>query len=315
MRWWCNGEASEGIKNRQLELLKRLRISGSKKPVLFIFLVCLVLCIGIFAVLNPETFLESLNNIAPSATVEIFSAILIILIVYFGYVKLIGVNREAQEVRVIRPGDINGEIRSLPIETSYYYLWGRSATYFRSETLRALDNYSKENRITVEVNVLLPDPLIEELCNAYDDMMAAVGEARGQNKLLKNAIATATICAIISANNRNIRVNLFFSKFLPAFRVDISEQGAILTEDDKKLYALAFSRGSQFFEMFRSMIENEKEISRRASWDASKFRGYSLEQGAVSFDLMDSFGFDSTFISEHQDEISALIQKRDHRYK
>lgn len=298
-----------------LNFLNDLESQEARNRFFLFFLVSLFVCIGVFWALNPGSFFEAIKSIAISATVEISSAILIILIVYFSYVKLIGVNREAQEVRVIRPGDINSEIRSLPLATSYYYLWGRSATYFRSETLRALDNYSRENRITVEVSVLLPDPLIEELRNAYDDMMAAVGEPRGQNKLLKNAIATATICAIISANNRNIRINLFFSKFLPAFRVDISEKGAILTEDDKKLYALAFSRDSQFFEMFRSMIENEKKISRHASWDESKFKGCSLEQGAVAFDLMDSFGFDSKFISENHDEISALIQKRDHRYK
>lgn len=292
-----------------------LESKEARRRFFWAFLLIVIVFGILYLTVSPSSLTEDLGELFLSASVEIISAALIILLVYGIYVYFIGVNREAQDVEVIRPGDINGEIRALSKETTYYFLWARSATYFRSETLRELDTFSRKHRRTVEVTLLLPDPDIPELSKAYDDMMSAVGEERGKDKLLKNAIATSVACAIIAANNRNLRVNLFFSKFLPAFRIDISEQGALLTEDDKTLYALKFSRGSQFFEMFRSMIVNEKEISRAATWDESAFKGVEIENTTISFDLMDAFGFDSSFIRAHQDEISNLVTKRDHRYK
>ncbi|WP_291735364.1 hypothetical protein [Leisingera sp. F5] len=258
---------------------------------------------------------DSISTFIKSVSANIFSATLVIILVYGAYILFIGEDFERPEVETIRPGDINGEIRKLPKDTAFYYLWGRSATYFRSETLRELNEFSIKTRKTVTVCVLLPDPCIPELASAYEDMMASLGEDRDQDKLLKNAVATCAACAIYTANNSNLRIQVFFSKFLPAYRIDMSEGGAMLTEDDKSLYGLKFSRKSQFFEMFRTMLLNEIEISREAALAAKNWKSFRIDSEDIPIDLLFDFGFDGDKIRLHRDEIFQLMAKTDHRYK
>jgi hypothetical protein len=82
-----------------------------------------------------------------------------------------------------------------------------------------LDEQSRKQKLVTDVEVVLPDPTDERLIKSYRDILASLGENPGGNPLLANVLATSIACAVIDANNKYIRIKLFYSKFLPAFRV------------------------------------------------------------------------------------------------
>lgn len=250
-----------------------------------------------------------------SVSANLFSAASTVLLVYGGYIYFIHEDIERPEIETLRPGDISDEIKSLPGDTAFYYLWGRSATYFRSETLHKLNDHARTSRKTIDVTILLPDPQIEKLSEAYEGMVSVLGETDGKDKLFKNAIATSAACALVATSNRNLRIHVCLSNFLPSFRIDMSDRGAILTEDDKSLYGLKFARQSQFFEMFRSMIICEVELSREVNLNAYDWRKHRTGVEDIPIEALLSFGFPEDKVKQYREEILSIIQPKDHRYK
>lgn len=250
-----------------------------------------------------------------AVSTNLFSAALTVLVVYGAYIYFIHEDIERPEIETLRPGDISGEIKSLPKDTAFYFLWARSATYFRAETLQSLSDHAQQARKTIDVTILMPDPEIDELSEAYEDMVRALGETDGKDKLFTNAVATSAACALASANNRNLKIRVCLSKFLPSFRMDMSDQGAILTEDDKSLYGLKFSRQSQFFEMFRTMMTYEVELSRVINLNAYNWRKHKVGGENIPLEALLSFGFSEDMVRKHRDGIFSKINAKDHRYK
>src|SRR5262249_35593561 len=162
-----------------------------------------------------------------------------------------------KEVSVTRSQDIGERMKLLPLNTSQYVFWGRSGSFFRAYPLLELDRQAREERKTIDIEVLLPDPADQKLVESYTAIVKSLGETPAKDSFLLNVLVTSLACAIISANNRLIRIRIFYSRFLPAFRVDISEKDAILTQDDPKKAALFFEPRSEFYEMFKSTVRSE----------------------------------------------------------
>jgi hypothetical protein len=250
-----------------------------------------------------------------SVSANLFSAALTVLIVYGAYIYFIHEDIERPEIETLRPSDISEEIKNLQKDTSFYFLWARSATYFRAETLNRLDNHARDSRITIDITVLLPNPEITQLSDAYEGMVKILGEKDGKDKLFKNAVATSAACALAAANNKNLKIKVCMSNFLPSFRIDMSELGAILTEDDKSLYGLKFSRRSQFFEMFRTMMICELGLSRVVDFNKYTWENHRGGVDDIPIDALLSLGFSGNRIRCLKDEIISIIKPKDHRYK
>ena len=263
------------------------------------------------SVISPGLRLE----FARSVLANICSATCTVLIVYGAYIYFIHEDIERPEIETLRPGDISHEIKTLSEDTAFYFLWARSANFFRAETLERLNDHALHERKTIDVTILLPDPGISEISEAYEDMNNVLGEGGEKDKLLKNAVATSAACALAIANNKNLKIRVCVSKFLPSFRIDMSDGGAILTEDDKSLYGLKFSRQSQFFEMFRSMIIGEVQVSRLVNFDAYDWRKHRKSHDEISLDALLTLGFPEDKVTEHFADIVSIIKPKDHRYK
>lgn len=121
-------------------------------------------------------------------------------------------------------------------------------------------------------------------------------------------------CAIVSSNNKHLDIKVHLSRFLPAFRVDLSDNGAILTQDDKKKSALYFDYGSEFYDMFRSTVTNERDVSREVTWDKELFTGLKLEEKGCDAKTLIAFGISVGDVDAIQQEVARLIAVRPHRY-
>jgi hypothetical protein len=108
---------------------------------------------------------------------------------------------------------------------------------------------------------------------------------------------------------------VYYSKFLPAFRVDLSDNGAIMTQDDMAKSALFFEFGSEFYEMLVNTIRNEAAVSREIRWDEAIFRGKKLEEKSCDKQTLNAFGIEIDDVDTLQQEVAKMIAERKHRYK
>ncbi|GLS35242.1 hypothetical protein GCM10010869_08300 [Mesorhizobium tianshanense] len=254
------------------------------------------------------------KEIIVSVLIEIVAGSLIILGFYVLYVYFIGANTVVREVNVTRPQDISERMRALPQDVRHYMFWGRSGSFFRSYPLLELNKQARENKRNIVVDVLLPDPDDERLVKSYRDILKALGEEAGENPLLPNVLATCMACAIVSSNNKHLDIKIHLSRFLPAFRVDLSDNGAILTQDDKKKSALYFDYGSEFYDMFRSTVTNERDVSREVTWDKELFAGLKLEEKSCDAKTLSAFSIKVDNVDGLQQEVARLVKTRPHRY-
>lgn len=279
------------------------------------FVIFGVLCIIALYLARTFVSLGDLREIVEAVAIEVLAGVLIVLGFYVLYMHFIGPNAGLREVTATRPRDIREKMEALPIDTRYYVFWGRSGSYFRSAPLLKLDEQARKKKIITDVDVVLPDPMDPRLIKSYREILSSLGETPGENPLLANALATSMACAIISANNKYIRIRVFYSKFLPAFRVDMSENGAILTQDDPAKSALFFEGGSEFHEMFRTTVRNEMAVSQEVKWDESLFEGLRLEEKSCDRLTLNAFGIEVKDVDRLQQEVASLITSRPHRYK
>ena len=279
------------------------------------FVIFALLCVGVVLLARKYMPIGDLRDVVDAVAIELLAGVLIVLGFYFLYMHFIGPNKGLREVIATRPRDIRERIEALPVGTRYYVFWGRSGSYFRSVPLLKLEEQSRKEKLITDVDVVLPDPTDPRLMKSYREILNSLGENTVGNPLLANVLATSIACAIISANNKYIRIRVFYSKFLPAFRVDMSENGAILTQDDPGKSALFFEAGSEFHEMFRTTVRNEMAVSNEVKWDETLFEGLRLEEKSCDKKTLAAFGIGVEDVDTLQQEVATMITKRPHRYR
>ena len=274
-------------------------------------LIAMATALGAYAL---APYSDTFRELGYSLMLQIFANCIVILIFYCLYVFYIGPNHN-HEVSVTRPQDISGQLETLTLSTKYYAFWGRSGSYLRATPLPTLDKRAKAEKENIDIEILLPDPMDKRLVDSYNKIMIALGEPKDDRKLLSNFLATCITCAIMSANNKFIRFKIFKSSFLPAFRVDLSEDGACLTQDDKKKSALTFQRGSEFHEMLKTTLRNEMMASTEVKWDEKTFEGLELDAKSCDLKTLTAFGIEPSDIGQLQLDVARLVVERLHRYK
>ncbi len=287
----------------------------ARKRFLWGFLLLCAICAVLIYLASQFIPKGTFRDVLDAIFIEILAGSLIILAFYCLLIYFIGVNPSLREVSVTRPQDIGERMKSLPLDVSHYMFWGRSGSFFRAYPLLELDRQAREQKKNIDIEIMLPHPTDPRLVASYQDIVHALGETPNKNTLLANVLATSMACASISANNKFIKVKIFFSQFLPAFRVDISDNGAILTQDDPHKSALFFEFESEFYEMFRTTVRNEMSVSEEVKWDEALFKGHVLDAKSCDKDTLNAFGIDVEDLDQIQQDVATLITQRLHRYK
>jgi hypothetical protein len=247
--------------------------------------------------------------------IEVFAALSCILVFYVLYVYLIGPNLPVRDIAVIRPIDIQPRLKDLPNLAKQYVLWGRSGSYFRAEPLRRIDADSRREKRTTDIQVLLPNPKDQKLVESYNEILGSLGEDKAQNSLVTNVLATCIACAIVNSNNKYVCIKVYLSNFLPAFRLDLADSGAIVTQDDQLKSALFFSAGSEFYEMFHTTVRNEIFVSEEVSIDSEMFKGCSLDEPRCNDEMIKHFDFPLEITDTVLEEVNNKVARRRHRYQ
>jgi len=216
-----------------------------------------------------------ISTITKDFLVNLSAALAIFILSYTFYLFVTPPGLRNAEVIPLRDGEISGEIIDRLGDATDYWFWGRSGSYFRAEVLPRLDSVSQEERRKVRIRLVLPDPTAAN-GKYYKFVRKGLGEEIDDDELLANVIATVVAVAVKSSKNPYLDAEVGFCASVPSLRYDLSNLGALLTRDAKKLPALLTNSGNAYFEMFKDAVENELSQGKRLEWNGDVIANYEI---------------------------------------
>lgn len=237
----------------------------------------------------------------------------VFLITYAFYIFVTPSGLRNAEVVPLRDVEIADEIVDLPANTSDYWFWGRSGSYFRTVVLQRLSNLANRERRHISVRVVLPDPDREGTGAYYKRFKQGLGEEANDETLAANVVATVAAIVWECSCNPYLKAEIGLCATVPVLRYDLSNSGALVTRDAKKLPAILINSGNPYFEMFKDAVENELAQSKKIKWDTA-----STSTVQVADALADEFLAKIEGLPKHEPSVVSvartLLESKSSRY-
>jgi hypothetical protein len=145
---------------------------------------------------------------------------------------------------------------------SIWYFKGGFGTYFRTKTLPAL---LKNNRTGLDVMIAvlnLADPNLVESYAAYRKQ--ASGDQSVDAKKVQDQVRETikTLAKAVKDNSGAFSsAKIALLNYYSPFRLDFFDDGAVLTQDDKRAPAIGFNVESTYYQGFRQELEQLKQTA------------------------------------------------------
>ena len=287
----------------------------SRYTIRHFFSVYSLILIGVVVALLALTCLDpnsTLRTVFTNLLSSFGATVAIVLVTYTFYVWVTPPGMRNAEVLPLRSGEIADGIVDLRTDTSEYWFWGRSGTYFRAAVLPKLDELAQEQRKHITVKLVIPDPTPAN-SSRYACMRRGLRESADERTLPANVLATVIAIILASSRNPYLHARIGLCPTVPVLRYDISTSGALITRDARGLPAILVNSSNPYFEMFRDAVENELAQSREIKWqsDALSLRQdgkLTIQQVLSAIDGLPDFDQDVI------DQAEQLLHSREHRY-
>jgi hypothetical protein len=239
------------------------------------------------------------------------AATLVVLMVVYG-VWIWATPRELRNARVLalRGGEIPEFMGDLVSGASEYWFMGRSGGYFRAEVLPRLDKEARETRRAARIRIVLPNPYSGDNAVAYASMLNTLNEDADEMTLPAAVIATILEAARRAIENPYLEVEIGIAPSLPVMRLDVSNNGSLVTRDAKALPGIFCGPGNPYFDMFKSVVDNELRQSKRITWKGK----INLGELINAADLAATFDGLPTINDEVLSRAKHMIAHPGHRY-
>ena len=240
-----------------------------------------------------------------------FQQLLVVLMVVYG-VWVWATPRELRNAQVsaLRGGAIPEFMDVLVSGASEYWSMGRSGSYFRATVLPRLDKDARETRRAARVRVVLPDPCSGDNAPAYALMLNTLNEDADSKTLPAAVTATILEAARRAVENPYLEVEIGIAPSLPVVRLDVSNNGCLVTRDARALPGIFCGPGNPYFEMFKSMVDNELRQSKRITWKGN----INVAQLVDAADLASAFNGLPAIDNEVLARAKDVIEHPEHRY-
>lgn len=169
-------------------------------------------------------------------------------------------------IEVIEPKEINPLLQKSIADTKTWIYKGACGRYTRSKTLPSLAKAAKHEGLGREIRITVLNPNNDQLCSEYATYRRSLKSASKEKPWTEERVKEETIATIISAlsyqyNEPLLRIDIHLAEYFSAFRIDISDQYAIITKEDKEASGLKADRGTYFYNSYK----DEATLSERQS--------------------------------------------------
>jgi hypothetical protein len=141
-------------------------------------------------------------------------------------------------------------------------------------------------------------------------MLNTLNEDADAKTLPAAVIATILETARRATENTYLEVEIGIAPSLPVVRLDVSNNGSLLTRDATSLPGIFCGPGNPYFEMFKSMVDNEFRQSKRVTWKGK----INVAQLVDAADLATAFNGLPAIDNEVLTRAKHMIAHPEHRY-
>lgn len=231
-----------------------------------VFSIIFFISSGLSVALSLGDFVPQAQAILASFFGSLSGTILTVMAIYGVWIFVTPPEIRHAVILPLRPKEISEFLEQIRTNSTQYVFWGRSGTSFRQNVLPTLDNRARSLRQSQSIKVVMPNPAAPSISSNYATMINGLGENANDKTLLVSVVAMALDLAIRSSENVDLRVEMCLCPTLPVVRMDISDQGAVITRDAKSLPGIYCGPGSQHLDMYRTMAENEFRQGKPITW-------------------------------------------------
>lgn len=263
---------------------------------------------------RPNSLMESLTNVVDN----LIAATVVSIIVGVGYLLLFPGESQSHH-EVIRSMDIAELIRDGCRAAREWSVRSRSANYFTSVTLRDLVASALTTGRSVRIKIQSIDPenavLVESYARSMSDISARVGTwtpRRARREVYASVLRAALKCR----EAPRVELEFGFSSSMWVMSLDLSDQYALVTCQNKGEDALLFRTTSQFFRSYCDDFD--------ASWRTCRIVSPKIEiaiplENALTIEHFAALRvfFDSVGLREDDEgELREIVKtlRRDHDY-
>ena len=263
---------------------------------------------------------QSFWDVASSLPVPILDNLIAALIsaavVFLLFLALGGANKGLHGVQVLEASRSN-ELHQMALRaTGRWWHYGHYAGWVRGDAMPALAQ-SGHQRDT-EICVIILDPRLEDLCNAYTRFRRASSTQHLQAEWARITVyaeiySTILAAQLHNADRNNLHVRVFLRPEFAIYRVDINDEWAALTCIDPREPPIILARDSNWFKAMHSnflrLMDQLWEIPFLSDQELNDF---PVETKANVITLMDRLGvaIPLCLSSEERNKVASIALER-----
>jgi hypothetical protein len=224
-----------------------------------------VILVGLrFTVLRENSADSTIAQTSASVTDELIAATITSLIVGMAYVFLYP-QTSVETIEIVPSMDIAQTLASEARIAREWSVRSRGANYFTTVTLHNIIESALDSGRTVRVKILAIDPESPSLVSAYSDSMSDIRPRVGTwtpERARREIYASILRAAIQVQQAPRVEVEFGLSPSTWVMSLDLTEQMAIVTCQNKGEDALVFRRESKFFKSYQDDFDANWRVAR-----------------------------------------------------
>lgn len=201
-------------------------------------------------------------------------------------------------IAVISPKEINPLLKRAASRSTIWFFRGACGRYTRSTTLPSIDKASRDTGSRREMTLCIIDPKDENICEEYARYRNSL-KSKDKYEWTKESVQMEALATAVSAlwyghHSSLFRTEVYLLRQFSTFRLDISDEYAIVTKEDPQEAAIRANSASFFYDSYVSEIELIKSSqSRQVTLQRSlrlpkEFDLKSLREVIENADLLDT---------------------------
>lgn len=157
----------------------------------------------------------------------------------------------------VLPTSISKQLEHEATLTDQWEYLGHTGRYVRNRIFPILEKHAQKQNQRIHIRMVILDPRNDELCDQYAKYRNRSRSSEifqdhwSKQKVKEELIATVARCIILDQEENQVRCEIRFRSFLSQFRLDVSRDQIMVTQEDPQEPAFSYPRGSRFFDYYK----------------------------------------------------------------
>ncbi|HEL4244406.1 hypothetical protein I5U23_09850 [Stenotrophomonas maltophilia] len=174
------------------------------------------------------------------------------------------------QIETVEPRELRDHFERSFQSADFWWYKGGCGRYFRTRTLPKMAEWARAKSLSREVRVVVLDPLNDSLCDAHARFRQSTASGKlsppwTPQKVKDEIYATIVAVLVTQSNEPMLRINLSLAAHYSAFRIDLSNNIAIVTKEDRQAPAIICQPDNYYYKSYKDEITLTESQSRRVT--------------------------------------------------